>query len=113
MDECLIFGLFREIQAEVAGALFEGWVLGQIAETRDLQIVAHLLQHLEMTGGTHLIKYDACYADILSEVDKAREQSCRRAIRPLAIVVLPEPLVGAAMRNAVLGVIIIGFVVQN
>ena len=32
---------------------------------------------------------------------------------PLAIVVLPEPLVGAAMRNAVLGVIIIGFVVQN
>ena len=58
--------------------MFEGRVLGQIAETRDLQIVVHLLQHLEMTGGTHLIKYDARYADILSEVDKAREQSCRR-----------------------------------
>jgi hypothetical protein len=32
-----------------------------------------------------------------------------KAMSPLAIVVLPEPLVGAAIRNAVLGVIFFGF----
>ena len=49
-----------------------------MAQTRDAEVVAHLLEHLEVLLRSHLVKDDASDADILPEVDETREECCHR-----------------------------------
>ena len=90
---------FRIVEPQITRALFQRSILRQIAQAGDIQVVAHLAQHLKVPLRSHLIIYNACNAEIAPlpeggcrrlrggrlEMNEARQQGCRRVSRTLRI----------------------------
>ena len=55
-QEPLVFGLLREVQTKITAPLFQRSVLGEVAETGHVKVVANLPKHLIVAGTAHLIK---------------------------------------------------------
>ena len=75
-DQLCVLRLFREIQAQIAAGLLQPRALRQIAQTGDIQVVAHLPQHLVVAGRPHFVEYDTNHVDTLAEVGKPLQQRC-------------------------------------
>ena len=58
--------------------MFECSRLRQIAEALRMQVVAHLLEHLEVTLRPHLVEDDAHDVEILSEIEESIDLGSQR-----------------------------------